>query len=279
MNDGEINTLQNTINLLDDNEIDFYIYAKKKLDLKAKYSNLYFVGKKNKINNQNFDELVEEKTLITESLKGDYDYFHLISSMDFPLMTKDYFKEYFSKMPIKIGFVEKIDNQDYHSVSYYYPLNNFNYKKTLSSFLFVRICMAINHIFHVERSSSENVLKGCPYFSLPRKYVMKLDEKNIEKYSATINSKDFFAQTTLEGLKKNNPPYTIYSSRFNLTMAYKDSARYANYLKTEKINWFDENPYVFSINDKDELQKVINTDYAFAHVVRNADELISLFEK
>lgn len=278
MNNGGFDTLQNTISLLDDKDIDFYIYAKDKGRLTAKNSKLNFVGSNKKVHSQTFAELVEEKKLIHDALKGDYEYFHLISSKDFPLMDKNYFKDYFSKKPVKLGFVEVIDVLDFKLLSFYYPFNNFNYKRLWTSFLFVKLCMLVNYIFGVNRISHDDVVQGCPYFSLPRKYVIKLDEQNIKGYSRTINPKNFFAQTALKNLKPSNPEYTIYSSRFNLMKSYNDSSRYVNYLRTEKVNWFDENAYQFSDADKDELGRVINSDYAFAHNVTDSEKLASLLE-
>ncbi|KIM18154.1 hypothetical protein HW41_06520 [Apilactobacillus kunkeei] len=278
MNNGGFDTLQQTINLLDDKDIDFYIYAKDDGSLTSKSSKLNFVGCNKKVHAQTFAELVEEKLLINQALKGDYEYFHLISSNDFPLMTKRYFKDYFASKPVKLGFVEFSDSQDQHSLAFYYPFNNFNYQRVWTAFPFVKVCMLLNHLLGVERISSDDVVKGCPYFSLPREYVTELDEQKIDNYRHTINPKNFFAQTVLKNLKTNNPEYTMNSNRFNLMKAYGDSARYANYVKTKKINWFDENAYQFSDDDKDELGKVVNADYAFAHNVTDGDDLASLLK-
>ncbi|KPN79302.1 hypothetical protein RZ56_10050 [Apilactobacillus kunkeei] len=278
MNNGGFDTLQQTINLLDDKDIDFYIYAKNDGSLTAKNSKLNFVGCNKKVHSQTFAELVEEKLLINQALKGDYEYFHLISSNDFPLMNKQYFKDYFASKPVKLGFVEFADSQDHNSQNFYYPFNNFNYQRLWSAFLFVKICMLLNHIFGVERIASKDVVKGCPYFSLPRKYVTELDEQKVDNYRYTINPKDFFAQTALKDLKTDNPEYTINSNRFNLMKAYSASARYANYLRRKKLNWFDEKAYQFSDADKDELKDAVNSDYAFAHNVRDAKDLTSLLK-
>ena len=138
--------------------------------------------------------------------------------------------------------------------------------------------MLLNHIFGVERIASKDVVKGCPYFSLPRKYVTQLDEQKVDNYRRTINPKDFFAQTALKDLKTDNPEYTINSNRFNLMKAYSASARYANYLRRKKLNWFDEKAYQFSDADKDELKDAVNSDYAFAHNVCDAKDLTSLLK-
>ncbi|MCT6850824.1 MAG: hypothetical protein M3001_09640 [Staphylococcus epidermidis] len=277
MNNGGFDTLQQTIKLLDDKDIDFYVYSKSTIKLKAKESKIFFVGNNKKIHSQTFKELLEEKKLIDQALNGDYEYFHLISSNDFPMMSKSYFKKYFESKPIKLGFVEKTDTEDYQSLSFYYPFNNFNYSRVFIAFIFVRMCMALNHILHIKRITSDSVFKGCPYFSLPRTYVEKLAKQKIDNYRYTINPKNFFAQTTMKNLKKNNPEYTINSSRYNLMKAYNDSSRYVNYLKTEKNNWFDEKPYKFTSKDKIELKKIINTQYAFVHFVGDSDKLKSLF--
>lgn len=272
MNNGGFNLLRKTIELLDDEDIDFYIYSNNKNLLTSKKSNLFFVGGK-KANSQTYDELKVEKKLISEAVNGNYDYFHLIASDDYPLMTKEYFKNYFQKKPIKIGFVESTDVQDFQSLSNIYPFNNFNYENTWISFPFVKICMIMNKILGIKRIQKKDVIKGCPYFSLPREYVKKLNETDISIYKHTINPKNFFAQTALSYLKPTNPNYTIYSSRYNLMKAYKDSARYSNYLKTEKINWFDEKAYKFSDTDDEELKKVVNTDYAFLHSAKDSAEM------
>ncbi|GAA6113581.1 hypothetical protein AP1H75_12480 [Apilactobacillus apinorum] len=266
INRGRFDVLQKTIEMLDDYEIDFFIYGNNNDSLVSNKSRLFFVGNK-KINPQTYCELLEEKTLIKKALENNYDYFHLISSDDLPLMDKFYFKKYFSNMPIKLGFVEKSDVLDLTSLSFYYPFNNFNYESKFISFLFVKLCMAVNHILKINRINDSNVIKGCPYFSLPRKYVESLNDANISSYKWTINPKNFFAQTVLLEFKEDYPSYTIYSSRYNLMKAYTEASRLSNFLKLEKTNWFDELDYKYNEQDIEFLKSKFNTEYAFVHSI------------
>ena len=93
------NVLQGTINVLDDDDIDFWIHWDKKNKepiLTSKKSKIKFIKQRTNMWGSDSQILVEKQLL--EAVSGlNYDYVHLISSSDIPLMSRDHFKSFFTK--------------------------------------------------------------------------------------------------------------------------------------------------------------------------------------
>lgn len=68
--------------------------------------------------------LAEKKLFQSVIDEGGYDYVHLISSVDMPLMTKDYFLDYFDK-DVYLGF-SNVNKSICHRISWYYPFGKIN---------------------------------------------------------------------------------------------------------------------------------------------------------
>ena len=93
--------LQQTLQVLNDGDIDFYIHWDKRYPLPSlnfKNSNRKIVLLKNRIAVKwgSYSQIKALLLLLNSFNYTDYDYIHLISSNDLPLMTADYFKNYFS---------------------------------------------------------------------------------------------------------------------------------------------------------------------------------------
>lgn len=111
--------LQKTIEILDDYDIDFIIHWDKKYRrpvLKSKKSEIIFV-RPIEVYWGSFRQVVVEKKLFMEAYVRKYDYVHLISSVDIPLMDVEYFKSFFKK-EVYIGFSNDKDIEG--RVKYYY---------------------------------------------------------------------------------------------------------------------------------------------------------------
>ena len=90
---------------LDDDNIDFFIHIDKKTkavpvdEIKncCKYSNVYFI-EPIKVNWGGFSQIECTLRLLENALEGEYNYYHYISGVDFPIKTKQqilaYFEEY-----------------------------------------------------------------------------------------------------------------------------------------------------------------------------------------
>lgn len=91
--------LQELINHFDDHEIDFFIHWDRKFplpSLNSKYSKIIFIPRI-KVYWGTCTQIYAKKELLknVRAYKRKYDYVHLISSSDIPLMTKEYFKLFF----------------------------------------------------------------------------------------------------------------------------------------------------------------------------------------
>lgn len=74
--------------------------------------------------------------------KNHYDYVHLISSSEIPLMTKEYFKMFFTK-DLYIGYSPRNKKVD-RRLSFYYPIDHLNIRNRVN---LLRVIKAINMLF------------------------------------------------------------------------------------------------------------------------------------
>lgn len=98
--------LQLLINMIDDSRNDIYVLVDKKSknfpnSFNSKKSNLYMLPRMC-INWGDYTQIKAEMSLLKESQKHDrYDYFHLLSGQDLPLVNQDKIHEFFDENPNK----------------------------------------------------------------------------------------------------------------------------------------------------------------------------------
>nr|WP_278769565.1 beta-1,6-N-acetylglucosaminyltransferase [Limosilactobacillus mucosae] len=116
--------LQKTIDLLDCDNIDFFIHWDRKYkqpSLCSKCSKVYMIKKPILVSWGTDSQVLAEKKLFQSVIdEGGYDYVHLISSVDMPLMTKDYFDK-----DVYLGF-SNVNKSICHRISWYYPFGKIN---------------------------------------------------------------------------------------------------------------------------------------------------------
>ena len=100
---GNFNLLKELIGTLDSVDNDIFIH----LDLKAgtidttpfediaKYSKVIFINKRVDVKWGHISIVEATFNLLEESLKGNYDYYHLLSGVDFPIKSNSYIKYFF----------------------------------------------------------------------------------------------------------------------------------------------------------------------------------------
>lgn len=255
--------LQKTIKHLDDEKIDFYIHWDKKFKrpvLKSNYSKIFFIDSR-KVRWGSGTLVLVERDLLKSvyNSKYNYDYVHLISSSDIPLMTKEFFKTFFTKN-LYLGFApERKDTVE--RVKYYYPTDFINAKSILGKII-IKMSKIVNKVLKINRLNDKNIVinKGCQWFSIKENYVKKiLQFDHIEMFKNTFASDELYLQTVLD-------KYKVGISEDDCGMA----ARY--------IDWKRGQPYVFTTDDINELRKVVNTKYAFARKVFDPSLLGKIFE-
>lgn len=258
--------LQQTINHFDDDEIDFFIHwdrDDKVPVLHSKYSKIVFV-KRRKVNWGGSSLVYAERDLMNNvfHFNREYDYVHLISSSDIPLMTKEYFKEYF-KDDLYLGFVpQNIVLRDIKRLEYYWPTDYINGKGKFGKII-LRVSEALNKILGINRLSHKNINvgKGCEWFSIKYKFLNEiLKYAHMEIFKYTYAADEMYLQTVLNS-------YEITSQK-----ELNDCQMAARY-----IDWNRGRPYVFKLSDISELKKLVNTKYAFARKVYDADIVEKIF--
>ncbi|MEE6653777.1 beta-1,6-N-acetylglucosaminyltransferase [Limosilactobacillus fermentum] len=242
--------LQETINVLDDSDIDFYIHWDKRWPLPkltSQYSKVKLVDKRIAVKWGSFTQVEAEKHLM-QVVGSSYDYIHLISAMDMPLMTATYFKRYFTN-DVYIGFSDP-EGFEYR-LEGYYP-NHVDFRKHRLTFKLYRL---FNRFFKVNRlkdNTGFHVHKGPNWFSIKGKYSLELLNSDLSMFEHSCFPDEEYVQSIL--------------GRFDTgDYSEDDNAQAARY-----IDWHRGEPYVFTEEDVPELKQLVNTNYAFARKVKDS---------
>lgn len=270
--------LQETINILDDYDIDFFIHWDKKYkipNLYSRKSKIMFVDRIS-VNWGTDTQIKVENKLMTSVLdsKNNYDYVHLISSNDMPLMDVVHFKNFFKAGTYYVGYLDYLENYAVKNIKYYYPIRFFNVRNILWKKFIIKIIRFINQIFQVDRIGDSTVEKGCNWFSMDIKFVRRVIKyKDINRFMNTYTGDEFYVQTILKDLKPVNlsKRYNYYSDDYRMTKSSKMAARY--------IDWYRDRPYIFLTSDFEELKDKLNTKYAFARKIYNPEIIKKVFNK
>lgn len=272
---NDASVLQETINILDDDNIDFIIHWDKRFkkpNLNAHNSNIVFIPriKVNWATDLQTKAQILLFKYVYESNK--YDYCHLISANDIPLMDVDYFKEFFNPGSHYLGFVDYIENTFVERMKYYYPIRHLNMKH--KKYLYLKIVKKINQIFNVNRLNGKSIEKGCNWFSMDVSYLKSLVLKeNFSMFKNTFASDEFYAQTLLSSLKPDN-----ISERFNY-LSDSERMNRSSSMALRYLDWHRGCPYVFKITDLKELRSKKNTKYAFVRKVYDSNIAKEIFVK
>lgn len=260
------NILQQTINILDDKDIDFYIHWDKRYSvpaLSAKYSKIFFIKKRIKVKWGSSSLIKVTIELLKKVYKKDYSYVHLISSNDIPLMTKDYFKSFFTQEAY-IGYVNLNNSEQVKinkRIEYWYP-GNVDFRKHDAIFKLFTLLNKFLHINRLENISDININKGTEWFSIKTQYINQIITSPYLKKFMHGYCADELLIPTLLPLFKNS----------QLKISTNDCIQAARY-----IDWNRGQPYVFKVTDIEELKKIINTKFSFARKVNDPSIPIKLF--
>lgn len=254
--------VQKTITHFDDSDIDFFIHWDLKYELPkfmAKKSQIYFVKPRIKVYWGTSTGIFAEQKLLKRVFlcKRKYDYIHLISSSDIPLMTKDYFKNYFKKN-LYLGYMPNSEKYT-RRLSFYYPIDHFSVR---NKWRLIRLIEKLNILFHINRLKGFNVTleKGPNWFSMRSSFLpLILKYKNMNIFKHSFLGDELYIQTIL--------------SSYRPEVLKNDNEMAARY-----IDWKRGNPYTFTKSDLTELKKQIDTKFAFARKVNDASLIDSLFE-
>lgn len=255
--------VQKTINVLDDKDIAFFIHwdARYKLpSLKSKYSAISFVKNRIPVKWGGASQIQATLLLLRLVIKNNiYDYVHLISCNDIPLMTRSYFKNYF-KADTYIGFNKKFTKKDVMlRIGYYYP-NNVDFRKHKNIRRLYRFASSLLRINRLKKYPNISFKKGPQWFSIKTEYLNEILDFNNSIFMHGFCADELFIQMILNRFE---------TQQIN---SKDDNAQALRY-----IDWHRGGPYVFTINDVDELKKNLNTNYAFARKVVDPEVIDRIF--
>ncbi len=250
---------------LDDENNDFYIHIDAKVKsfnketiIKGIKRSKIFFTERISVSWGGFSQIESELTLLKAALKGNYDYYHLLSGVDLPLKSKDEIFEFFEKNKGKefIHFCtpEFSSGESVISrVKYYYPLQEKAGRGNGLLNVPSKVLLKAQKLLGVNRlkDSGFEIKCGAQWFSITHnlaKYVLD-NESQINKLCKNgFCADEIFLQTL------------VWNSSFkeNIYLPNNESD-YMSCLRF--IDWNRGAPYTFKEDDFDEL---ISSDFLFA---------------
>lgn len=263
---NEFDILEKLIMLVDDERNDLYIHIDQKVkefdfdyfEKIAKKSRVKFIGRKN-IRWGHFSQIECEISLLKESIKEKYKYYHLISGVDLPIKTQNEIHEFFN------------ENDGLEFIHFCTKEQALNVKNRVENYHFMRWCKTPNRYVNaignranllaqiVQKKTKfkrkwdldKELQYGSNWFSITNElaeYVVS-QEGWINKYfKYTRCADEIFLQTL------------VYNSKFKDNLYYnKMDDNYVSCVRN--IDWKRGAPYVFKKCDFEEL---INSDKYFA---------------
>ncbi|MBL1057030.1 hypothetical protein JEM51_11560 [Ligilactobacillus agilis] len=255
--------LQETVKILDSNSIDFYIHWDAKYippKIYSNYSKIEFIDNPESVFWGTDTQIKAEYLLFNAVAKADidYDYVHLISAMDIPLMDKRHFLSFFEKQGRGKAYVDyfPVNSWDYYRISYYYPFSHIKLRGSVLGSIYKKVVPLVNRMFFINRVKNKKIYKGTNWFSLDSKYLNYiLDFKNPNMFMNSYLADELLIQTILYN---------------EINTFCQPSLRY--------IDWKRGAPYTFGLNDILELSRLINTEYLFARKVNNSKLVDELYK-
>ncbi|MBT1173168.1 hypothetical protein JS528_07350 [Bifidobacterium sp. MA2] len=238
------------------NDIFLHIDAKSSIKkeeiVKPIFSHLYFCDPINVYWAEYSQVQCELSLLRLATRTGRYHYYHLISGMDFPLKSQREIHALLAdRNDLFIHFTtpENVD-ATLSFVKYYHlfqkQLSIVNRDHTFSIYkVFNKALLLVQKIFHINRIPFNlTIKKGANWFSIPddfARYVIDMQPVIERQFANTRSPDEFFMQT----LAFNNVGFKKRIYRFYEDDSPKSCLRY--------IDWQRGTPYVFTVNDFDEL--------------------------
>ena len=268
---NEFEVLKKLIIILDDKRNDIYIHIDRKVtnfnkrdyESLVTHSNIYFV---NRIKvTWGGDSIIKcELLLLEEAYKVGYEYYHLLSGVDFPIKNQDYIHEFFDNNSFNYLSIDNEDiGNDYamRRVKEYYFFQNLTGRNEdkLSLILkkFQLAFIKFQKFLNINRINKNNIkyYKGSNWFSLKH-----------ETVSYILNNKSFIKKYFFKGICADEMflQTLLYNSPYRKRII-NDDLRY--------IDWSRGNPYVF---DKSDFDKLIASKDLFARKFTSSNGVTDL---
>ncbi len=246
------------LELLDYTKNDIYLHIDKKSTIpkdlyEPQKSNLYMSPQRFDVRWGSFSQIELEIYLFNEAYnKGPYKYYHLLSGVDLPIKDNEYIHNWFNNNYPKefVGFLpcNDIKEQLFRVQNFHFFTNNLKDSGSIYTRIHWKL-IALQINYKIKRNRGIDFMKGANWVSITNNCVKYLIEnkKFIYKiYKFSFCADEIFLQTLLWNSDLKNNIY-------NINDEYKGCMR--------KICWKRGSPYIWRINDYDEL---ISSPYIFA---------------
>lgn len=254
-------TFKTLIQMLDNIKNDIYIhmdannesYSPDEIIKLVKFSKVFHAPRV-KVSWAAFSQVEAELLLLETALNnGHYDHYHLISGQDLPIKTQKYIINFFESHP-GVEFVsfspEYLIQKGMYCRQYYFffqeILGHNRYSKTfrsvinnLTAGLANSALLNLQKLFHLKRNQDLNLRSGSNWFSITdelARYILSKRYWIRDRFNHTFCPDEAFLQTMLIN--------TDFMSR----IFQRDN-------NLRLVDWSRGEPYIFTINDLDELKE------------------------
>lgn len=263
----EFELLEKLIILLDHPNHDIYLHVsqtagdfdEERFRNLTKYSKVYFV-QRIKVAWGGFSQIRYEMTLLKAAVKGDYDYYHLLSGVDLPIKSMDYIHDFFEKNAGKelIHFCSPESTATpaiYKRVSVYHLLQEWVGREEGLLWFVEKVLIKLQEMIGVNRirGHMDTIGYGCNWFSITHQlayYLVEREEEINSRFRFCFCGDEVFLQTMFRESPFRENAYVYDETKPN---SYQNCMRY--------VDWERGKPYVFRLEDFDDL---ISSPYLFA---------------
>lgn len=272
---GNFEMLKFLIKSLDYANNDVYVHIDKKYGIidysefkdLTQFSKLKFLGDRVSVSWGGVSLVKCTLLLMEEAMKGgEYDYFHLISGVDFPLQSNEKLEKFLEEHLGKefVGFTHNTQDLSY-KIGYYHLFNDGILKKFPYANKIHTLLLKLQKFFNIRRYYDiSNFCKGCNWWSITGQLANSiLKEKNsiVKRYKYSSCSDETFLQTFV----KEHPIFL--KDVYCLSDEYKGCMRL--------IDWNRGTPYVYTLNDIKELR---DSKRFFARKIENVQVMKKIQE-
>lgn len=182
--------------------------------------------------------------LLKKAMCGQYGYYHLISGVDFPLLTNEELEKFLimHKGREFVGFTQNDEDLRY-KLGYYHFFNDGILKKIPHAHFLDNLFVAIQKKLHIRNVSDlKNMKKGCNWWTITDELatsLLKEENRILRRYRFSLCSDEVFLQTFIWEQKK------MIENVYQIDNEYESCMRL--------IDWNRGKPYVFKESDFVEL--------------------------
>ena len=261
--------LKELIRFLDNPNNDIYIHLDAKIGVAditqflslPHYSKVCFIDNRVDVAWGGVSLVEATLNLLEASVGGKYDYYHLLSGVDFPIKSNEYIQKFFKENKGKefIGFVNHCpESMLVNRLSYYHFFNGHGIRNSFPIHCINAILIIIQKLFHIHHHFNvNNYKKGAEWFSITHGLCKELVDKKdffLKHYKYTLIPDEIFLQTY------------VYNSEKYKNNLYNNKNEDMGCMR--KIDWVKGRPYVWQIKDYEEL---VTSPYLFARKFSEKD--------